>query len=122
MCLCPKNRRERWRQKFKQPKGAHPERISSEFTPLMAENLAGDMRLSIKTCSNFDILSSIEQKTLMKQFVSMALWPMVELSSTDSMEVMVRKVGEAYEKQVPIFARNVKFLELTRSSQGRGVY
>ena len=55
----------------------------------MAENLARDMRLSIKTCSNIDILSSSEQKTLIKQFVSMALWPMVELSSTDSMEVKV---------------------------------
>ena len=76
-------------KKFKQPTGAYPERISSEFTPLMAENLARDMRLSIKTCSNIDILSSSEQKTLIKQFVSMALWPMVELSSTDSMEVMV---------------------------------
>ena len=85
-------------KQFKQPTGAHPDRISSEFTPLMAENWQGDMRLFIKTCSNMDIILSSEQKTLMKSFVSTALWPMVELNS---MEMMVRKVGEAYERQVP---------------------
>ena len=70
------------------------------------------MRLFIKTCSNIDIISSDKQRTLMKRFVSTALWPMVELNRADSMEVMVRKVGEAYVRQVPIFARKVKFLEL----------
>ena len=59
-----------------------------------------------------DILLGSEQTTLMKRFVSTALWPMLELNSADSMEIMVRKVGEAYERQVPIFARKVKFLEL----------
>ena len=38
-----------------------------------------------------DVLSTSEQKTLMKRFVSTALWPMVELNSADSMEMMVRK-------------------------------
>ena len=99
-------------KQFKQPTGAHPDRISSEFTPLMAENWQEDMHLFMKTCSNMDILSSSEQKTLMKRFVSTALWAMVELNSADSMEIMVRKVGEAYERQVPLFARKVKFLEL----------
>ena len=28
------------------------------------------------------------------------------------MKIIVRKVGEAYERQVPLFARKVKFLEL----------
>ena len=37
---------------------------------------------------------------------------MVELNSADSMEMMVKKVKEAYNRQVPIFARKVKFLEL----------
>ena len=54
-----------------------------------------------------DILSCDEQKTLIKRFVSTALWPMVELNRADSMEFMVRKVAEAYEQQVPIFARKV---------------
>ena len=99
-------------KQFKQPTGAHPDRISSEFTPLMAENWQEDMHLFMKTCSNMDSLSSSEQKTLMKRFVSTALWAMVELNSADSMEIMVRKVGEAYERQVPLFARKVKFLEL----------
>ena len=99
-------------KQFKQQTGAHPEKISSEFTPPMAENWAGGMRLLIKTCSNIDILSSNEQRTLMKRFVSTALWPMVELNRADSMETMVKKVGEAYERQVSIFARKVKILEL----------
>ena len=59
-----------------------------------------------------DILLGSEQTTLMKRFVSTDLWPMVELNSADSIEIMVRKVGEAYERQVQIFARKVKFLEL----------
>ena len=99
-------------KQFKQPTGAHPERISSEVTTLMAENWAGDMHPYLKTCTNIDVLSSDEQKTLMKRFVTTALLPMVELNRADSMEVMIRKVGEAYERQVPIFARKVKFLEL----------
>ena len=66
-----------------------------------------------------DILSSSEQKTLMKRFVSMALWAMVELNSADSIEIMVRKVGEAYERQDQIFARKVKFLELM-ITKGKG--
>ena len=70
------------------------------------------MRLFIKTCSNIYIISSDKQRTLMKRFVSTALWPMVELNRADSMETMVRKVGEAYERQVSIFARKVKILEL----------
>ena len=43
-----------------------------------------------------------EQTTLTKRFVSTDLWPMVELNSADSIEIMVRKVGEVYERQVPI--------------------
>ena len=50
----------------------------------------------------------------MKRFVSTALWPQVEVNSADSMEIMVHKVGEGYERQVPIFARKVKFLKLAR--------
>ena len=34
-------------KQFKQPTGAHPDRISSEFTPLMAVNWQGDMHLFI---------------------------------------------------------------------------
>jgi hypothetical protein len=75
----------------------------------MADNWQGDMK---KTCSNLDILSTGEQRTLMKCFVSTALWPQVEVNRAE--EIMVCKVGEAYEQQVPIFARKVKFLELTR--------
>ena len=34
-------------KQFKMPTGAHPECISSEFTPLMADNWQGDMKLFI---------------------------------------------------------------------------
>ena len=48
----------------------------------------------------------------MKRFVSTSLWPLVELGRADSMDMMIKKVGEAYDRQVPKFARKVKFLEL----------
>ena len=66
----------------------------------------------IKTCSNIHVLSTDEQKILMKRCVSTSLWPLVELNRADSMEIMIKKVGEAYDRQVPKFARKVKFLEL----------
>ena len=94
-------------KQFKMPTGAHTERISSEFTPLMAENWEGDMKLFKKNLFS-------KQRTLMKRFVSTALWPQVEVNSANSMEIMVRKVGEDYERQVPIFAKKVNFLELAR--------
>ena len=50
----------------------------------------------------------------MKRFVSTALWPMVKVNGANSMEVMMHKVGEAYKSQVPIFARKVKFSELSQ--------
>ena len=43
----------------------------------------------------------------------------MEFYSADSMEIMARKVGEAYERQVPLFARKVKFLELM-ITKGKG--
>ena len=89
------------------PTGKHPNHI----TPVMAEN---ETFYKKKKCSNLDILSNGKQRTLMKKIVSAGLWPQVELNSADNMDTMVRKVGEAYERQVPIFARKVKFLELTR--------
>ena len=70
------------------------------------------MLLFIKTCSNINVLSTSEQKNLMKRFVSTALWLMVKLNRADGMEMMVTKVKEAYDRKVPIFARKVKFLEL----------
>ena len=99
-------------RQFKHPQGAHSDRISSEFTPLMAQNWAALMRLYIKTCSNLEILSTDEQWTLCKIFVSPALWPMVELNRSDRMQVMVKRVKEAFERLQPVFARKVKLLEL----------
>ena len=44
---------------------------------------------------------------------------MVELNRADSIETMVRKGGEAYKRQVLIFARKVKILELM-ITKGKG--
>ena len=54
-------------KQFKQPAGPHPEKISQEFTPLQAENWQADMKLFVKTCSNLQVLSIEDQKTLMKR-------------------------------------------------------
>ena len=70
------------------------------------------MKLFVKTCSNIQVLSTDELRTLMKRFVATSLWPLVELGRADSMDMMIKKVGEAYNRQVPKFARKVKFLEL----------
>ena len=99
-------------RQLKHPQGAHSYRISSEFTPFMAQNWAALMRLYIKTCSNLEILSTDKQWTLCKIFVSLALWPMVELNRSDRMQVMVKRVKEAFERLQLVFARKVKLLEL----------
>ena len=70
------------------------------------------MKLFVKTCSNLQVLSIEDQRTLMKHFLHKDLWPLVELDRADEMGTMIKKVSEAYDRQVPKFARKVKFLEL----------
>ena len=70
------------------------------------------MRLYIKTCSNLEILSTEEQRTFCKMFVNPALWSTVEFLRGDNMEVMVKRVEEAFDRLQPVFSRKVKFLEL----------
>ena len=41
------------------------------------------------------------------------MWPLVELERGDDIGTMIKKVGDAYDRQVPKFARKVKFLDLT---------
>ena len=48
MPVLPRRGEKDGEKQFKMPKGAHPERISSEYTPLMAENWEGDINLFIK--------------------------------------------------------------------------
>ena len=86
--------------------------FSLEYTPLQADNWKADMKLFVKTCSNLQVLSIEDQRTLMKRFVHKDLWPIVELDRADEMGTMIKKVSEAYDRQVPKFARKVKFLEL----------
>ena len=59
------------------------------------------MRLYIKTCSNLEILSTEEQRTLCKKFVNPALWSTVEFLRGDNMEVMVKRVEEAFNRLQP---------------------
>ena len=40
------------------------------------------------------------------------LWQQVELNRGDTMEVMVKRVYEAFDWLQPVFSRKVKFLEL----------
>ena len=62
------------------------------------------MKLYVKTCSNLQSLSIKDQKTLMKRFVSTALWPLVELGRGDEMGTMIKKVVEAYDRQNHTFS------------------
>ena len=44
--------------------------------------------------------------------MSTSLWPLLELGRGDGMEMMIKKVAEAFDRQVPKFSRKVKFLDL----------
>ena len=54
-------------KQFKQPTGTLPSKISRDYTPLVAQDWAADMKLYIWTCSNLDILSRGKQRTLCKR-------------------------------------------------------
>ena len=86
---------------FKLPTGSLPERISLEYTPLQADNWKADMKLFLKTCTNMQVLSIEEQTTLIKRYVATSLWPLVELERGDEIGTMIKKIGDAYDRQVP---------------------
>ena len=69
------------------------------------------MKLFLKTCTNMQVLSIKEQTTLVKRYVSTSLWPLVELERGDEIGTMIKKIGDAYNRPVPKFARKVKFLD-----------
>ena len=58
---------------FKEPVGQRPEVISKEYSSIMAKNWVEDIRLFVKVCSNLEILSPAEQKTICKRFVEETL-------------------------------------------------
>ena len=89
-----------------------PEKISSDFTPLMAQDWPSVMRLYIRTCSNLEILSRSKERTLCKRFVEPALWSQVIFFDNDDMAPMVKKVQETFDTLQPSFARKVKLLDL----------
>ena len=97
---------------FKLPTGPLPEKISLEYTPLQADNWKADMKLFLKTCTNMQVLSIEEQTTLVTRYVETSMWPLVELDRGDEIVTMIKKIGDAYDRQVPKFARKVKFLDL----------
>ena len=73
----------------------------------------------IKTCSNIQVLSTDEQRTLMKLFVSTSLWPLVELGKADSMDMMIKKVGEdIIKKYSQSQALKADLVESAPKSQG----
>ena len=78
----------------------------------MAQDWAEDMRLYIRSCSNLDILSMAEQRTLCKRFVHSTLWSQVVFFQNDNMVTMVKRVEEAFDRLHPLFSRKVKFLDL----------
>ena len=78
----------------------------------MAQNWAADMRLFIKTCSNLEVLSVQEQRTLCKNFVNLSLWSQIEFFRGDDMKVMIKRVEEAFNRLQPLFSRKIKFLDL----------
>ena len=89
-----------------------PGQLTQEFTPLKAENWQADMKLYVKTCSNLQTLSVKAKKTLMKRYVSTAMWPLVEVGRGDDMAMMIKKVVEAYNRLNPTFNRKVQFLDM----------
>ena len=70
------------------------------------------MKLYVKICSNLQTLSVEDQKTLMKRYVSTAMWPLVEVGRGDDMAMMIKKVVEAYNRINPTFNRKVQFLDI----------
>ena len=70
------------------------------------------MRLYIKTCGNLETLLTEEQSTLCKKIVNPALWLQMEFLRGDTMEVMVKRDKEAFNRLQPVFSRKIKFLEL----------
>ena len=70
-------------KQFKQPVGPQPGQVTQEFTPLQAGNWQADKKLFVKTCSNLQTLSTDDQKTPMKRYVSTAMWPLVEVGRGD---------------------------------------
>ena len=99
-------------RQFKLPTGVLPEKISSDITPLMAQDWPSVMRLYIRTCSNLEILSRSKERTLCKRFVEPALWSHVIFFDNDDMAPMVKKVQETFDTLQPSFARKVKLLDL----------
>ena len=99
-------------KQFKQPVGPQPGQLTQEFTPLPAENWQADKKLFVKTCSNFQTLSMDDQKTLMKRYVSTAMWLLVEVGRGDDMIMVIKKVLEAYNRPNPLFNRRVQFLDI----------
>ena len=98
-------RRSHERGQFKEPTGQVPEKISREYSPLMAGKLANEMRLYIKRCANLDSLAYGEQRTIGKRYVDNFLWREVQPAKSDNLAAIVKKVEEAFYTIVPTFIR-----------------
>ena len=77
------------------------------------------MRLYIKTCINLEVLSAQDQRTLCKKFVHPILWSQIEFFRADNIEVVVKRVEEAFNRLQPILSREVLGLD---DPEGRGLF
>ena len=77
------------------------------------------MILYIKTCRNLEVLSVQEQRTLCKKLVNPTPWSHIEFFRVDSMEKMVKRVEEAFNRLQPILSREVLGLD---DPEGRGLF
>ena len=79
-------------KQFRQITGVLPTKVSQDFLPFLAQEWADDMKLYIRTCSNFDILSRGDQRTLCKRFVESSLWFLVPFhQNVDNIAMRKRK-------------------------------
>ena len=98
---------------FKQPSGPAPNAISREFKPRQAQDWVNDMNLWLKGCSNLDLFTRTEQKTLCKKYVDRTLWSQVVFAQGDDVHQMIEKVHKSFSLMVPAFSRRIQFLNLS---------
>ena len=68
------------------------------------------MRLYLRTCSNSEVLSQDEQKTLCKRFVEPTLWSQVIFPKRIGIVYMVKRIEETYDALEPLFSKKNKKL------------
>ena len=99
-------------KQFKQPSGPAPDKISREFTPRQAQDWVSEMNLWLRGCSNLDVLTRAEQRTLCKKFVCKVLWTQIVFAQGNSIKEMIDRVHKSFTLMIPAFSRRIQFLNL----------